>query len=79
MILHNNKGWVYTDPCYWPSHPEWESQKRKFAKSNLELLEECKLIHDVSGYFGWEDLPENERKKYEKRFATIVKNKVKNA
>ena len=72
MDLHGDKGWTYTDPSHWPGHPEWENDKRHFAKSNLKLLEECKVIYKVGGYLGWTDLPKNEREQYQKRFAEIV-------
>jgi len=75
MHLDSDKGYGYTDPCHWPGHPEWESDKRNFAKNNIKLLEECKVIHDAGGYFGWEDLPEDERKQYSDRFAIIMSQK----
>ncbi len=75
MYLQSEKGCINTDPSHWPGHPEWESDKRNFAKSNLKLLEECKVIYEVEGYFGWSDLPENERKEYQKRFAIIISQK----
>jgi len=71
MELTTEKGGVCTDPSYWPGHPEWENSVRSFAKHNLELLKECKKIRYVTGYFGWEDLPEKERIEYENRFAMI--------
>lgn len=68
MILCGDEGGICTDPPY----PYGEKEVKNFAKGNLELLEEYKVIREAKGYFGWEDLPEDERKKYQKRFAEIM-------
>ena len=76
MELATENGGICTDPIYWPGHPEWEISIRSFAKENLKLLEECKIIRYATGYFGWEDLPERERRKYEIQFAIIMGEKT---
>ena len=65
----------YTDPVGEPASiyaseekkSEWLNEKRRFCESNLSLIRHWKKMDyqniEVSGYYGCEDLPLNEKNK----------------